>query len=79
MSWENVAGLSKIQIWAESCSSSDGDEAFLFVNDNHQILITVGVSLALYETSKAGPTLEEVKSAISLIDNSDGGCTEIFS
>ncbi|ECO2450627.1 hypothetical protein FY203_22140, partial [Salmonella enterica] len=72
MSWENVAGLSKIQIWAESCSSSDGDEAFLFVNDNHQILITVGVSLALYETSKAGPTLEEVKSAISLIDNSDG-------
>ncbi|SUG13265.1 Uncharacterised protein [Salmonella enterica subsp. arizonae] len=56
-----------------------GDEAFLFVNDNHQILITVGVSLALYETSKAGPTLEEVKSAISLIDNSDGDALKIFS
>lgn len=73
MSWENVAGISKFQIWAESSSSSEGDEAFLFVNGNHQVQITVGLSLSLWDTATAGPTQEEVKSALTLVNNNDGG------
>ncbi|HCL5073664.1 TPA: hypothetical protein N2F43_002957 [Salmonella enterica] len=73
MSWENVAGISKFQIWAEPSSSSEGDETFLFVNGNHQVQITVGLSLALWDTAATGPTLEEVKSALTLVNNNDGG------
>lgn len=74
MSWNNVLGISKFQIWAESSfSSTDGSETYLFVNGRHQVKVTVGISLALDEYNPVGPTSDEVKKALKLINNQNGG------
>ncbi|EML8490113.1 hypothetical protein WAB73_003345 [Salmonella enterica subsp. enterica] len=73
MSWDNVAGVSKFNIWTESNSSSEGDEAFLYVNGLHQVKVTVGLTFSLVDPSASGPTDDEVRSALTLIDNNDGG------
>ena len=74
MSWNNVEGISKFQIWAESSfSSTDGTETYLFVNGCHQVKVTVGLSLALDNVNEPGPTLDEVKQALQLINNQNGG------
>ncbi|ECE0486498.1 hypothetical protein KX75_20215 [Salmonella enterica subsp. enterica] len=73
MSWDNVAGVSEFNIWTESNSSSEGDEAFLYVNSRHQVKITVGLSVALVDSTISGPTDNEVRAALTLVNNKDGG------
>ena len=73
MSWNNVAGISKFNIWAESNSTSQGDNAYLYVNDHHQVKITVGLSFSLIDGSVPGPSDDEVRKGLSLINNTDGG------
>jgi len=66
MSWDNVEGVSSVQIWTDN---PDMTQAYLFANGNHQVKLTIGVSLSL---SGEGPTYEEVKTALSLIDFETG-------
>ncbi|KFC07447.1 hypothetical protein GTGU_01831 [Trabulsiella guamensis ATCC 49490] len=74
MTWKNVSGISKFQIWTEACASStDGSEAWLFVNGRHQIKVTVGLTLALKIGTTELPSVDEVKNALTLINNKDGG------
>ncbi|WP_253380746.1 hypothetical protein [unidentified bacterial endosymbiont] len=73
MSWNNVSGVSKFNLWAESNSTSEGDDANLYVNDRHQVKITVGLSFALLDPSVSGPSDDEVRKGLSLINNNDGG------
>ena len=65
MSWDNVKGVSSAQIWTDN---PDITKAYLFANGNHQVKLTVGVSFVLSNTAEAGPTEDEVKAAITLID-----------
>lgn len=74
MTWKNVSGISKFQLWTEACASStDGSEAWLFVNGRHQIKVTVGLSLSLYDGTTELPSWDEVKKALTLVNNKDGG------
>ncbi|WP_124966083.1 hypothetical protein [Trabulsiella odontotermitis] len=74
MSWNDVSGVSKFQIWTEPCASStDGSEAWLFVNGRHQIKVTVGISLGLNYDGTELPSVDEVKNALTLVSNKDGG------
>lgn len=66
MSWDNVNGVSSAQIWTDNPNMT---QAYLFANGNHQVKLTIGISLSL---SGEGPTDEEVKTALSLIDFETG-------
>jgi hypothetical protein len=66
-------GISKFQIWTEACASStDGSEAWLFVNGRHQVKVTVGLSLAKNDDKGDLPSFDEVKNALALITNQNG-------
>jgi len=65
MSWNNVKGVSAAKIWTDN---PDITKAYLFANGNHQVKLTVAVSFVLSNTAEAGPTEDEVKAAITLID-----------
>jgi len=69
MSWDNVKGVSAAQIWTDN---PDTTQAYLFANGNHQVKLTVGLSLVLANTTQPGPTEDEVKAALSLIDFDTG-------
>ncbi len=69
MSWDNVKGVSAAQIWTDN---PDTTQAYLFANGNHQVKLTVGLSLVLTNTSQPGPTEDEIKAALSLIDFDTG-------
>jgi len=69
MSWDNVKGVSSAKIWTDNPNLS---QAYLFANGNHQVKVTVGLSLTLTNTSQGGPTADEVKAALSLIDYETG-------
>jgi len=70
MSWNNVTGIKNIKIWTDY---SDTTQGHLFVNDQHQLTLNVGVSFNLNSQNPVGPTEDEVKSALSLINNQDSG------
>ncbi|WP_312669959.1 hypothetical protein [Pseudescherichia sp.] len=69
MSWDNVKGVSAARIWTDN---PDTTQAYLFANGNHQVKLTVGLSLVLANTTQPGPTEDEVKAALSLIDFNTG-------
>ncbi|WP_312268250.1 hypothetical protein [Pseudescherichia sp.] len=69
MSWDNVKGVSAAQIWTDN---PDITQAYLFANGNHQVKLTVGLSLSLANATQPGPTEDEVKAALSLIDFDTG-------
>lgn len=66
MSWDNVTGVSTAYIWTDN---PDMTQAYLFANGNHQVKVTVGVSFNL---QGEGPTEDEVKAAISLLNYNTG-------
>lgn len=70
MSWDNVSDIKNIKIWTDYADSTQGH---LFVNDNHQLKLNVGISFTLKSGTTEGPTEDEVYSALSLIDNQDSG------
>lgn len=70
MSWENVTGVKYINIWT---GYSDTTQGHLFVNGNHQLLLTAGITFNLKSGTTEGPTQDEVAQALSLINNQDGG------
>lgn len=70
MSWDNVSDIKNIKIWTDYADSTQGH---LFVNDNHQLKLNVGISFTLKSNTTEGPTEDEVYSALSLIDNQDSG------
>lgn len=70
MSWDNVYEINNIKIWTDYTDSTQGH---LFVNDNHQLKLNVGISFTLNSGTTEGPTEDEVYSALSLINNQDGG------
>ena len=70
MSWDNVSDIENIKIWTDY---SDSTQGHLFVNDNHQLKLYVGISFKLEPNTTEGPTEDEVKSALSLINNQDSG------
>jgi len=70
MSWDNVSDIKNIKIWTDYNDSTQGH---LFVNDNHQLKLNVGISFTLNSGTTEGPTEDEVKSALSLINNQDSG------
>lgn len=70
MSWDNVSDIKNIKIWTDYADSTQGH---LFVNDNHQLKLNVGISFTLKSGTTEGPTKDEVYSALSLIDNQDSG------
>lgn len=70
MSWNNVSDIKNIKIWTDYTDSTQGH---LFVNDNHQLKLNVGISFTLKSGTTEGPTEDEVYSALSLIDNQDSG------
>ena len=70
MSWDNVSDIKNIKIWTDYNDSTQGH---LFVNDNHQLKLNVGISFTLNSGTTEGPTENEVKSALSLINNQDSG------
>lgn len=65
MSWDNVKGVSSAQIWTDN---PDMTQAYLFANGNHQVKLTVGLSFTLSNATQPGPTEDEVKAALTLID-----------
>lgn len=69
MSWDNVKGVSSAQIWTDN---PDMTQAYLFANGNHQVKLTVGLSLTLSDATQPGPTEDEVKAALSLVDYETG-------
>ncbi|WP_312175145.1 hypothetical protein [Pseudescherichia sp.] len=69
MSWDNVKGVSSAKIWTDNPNLS---QAYLFANGNHQVKVTVGLSLTLTNISQGGPTADEVKAALSLVDYETG-------
>lgn len=69
MSWNNVKGVSSAQIWTDNANMS---QAYLFANGNHQVKLTIGVSLTLSDPTQPGPTEDEVKTALSLINFETG-------
>lgn len=69
MSWNNVKGVSSAQIWTDN---PDMTQAYLFANGNHQVKLTIGISLTLNEAAQPGPTEDEVKTALSLINFETG-------
>ena len=70
MSWDNVLDVKNIKIWTDY---SDSTQGHLFVNDNHQLKLNVGISFTLDTGETEGPTEDEVHSALSLINNQDSG------
>jgi len=69
MSWDNVKGVSAAQIWTDNPNMT---QAYLFANGNHQVKMTIGLTLTLSNSSQPGPTDDEVKAALSLIDFETG-------
>jgi len=69
MSWDNVKGVSAAQIWTDN---PDMTQAYLFANGNHQVKLTVGLSLTLSDATQPGPTEDEVKAALTLVDYETG-------
>ena len=69
MSWDNVKGVSVAQIWTDN---PDMTQVYLFANGNHQVKLTVGLSFTLSNTTQPGPTADEVKAALSLVDYETG-------
>jgi len=70
MSWNHVSDVKNIKIWTDY---SDSTQGHLFVNDNHQLKLNVGISFTLDPGETEGPTEDEVHSALSLINNQDSG------
>ena len=70
MSWNHVLDVKNIKIWTDY---SDSTQGHLFVNDNHQLKLNVGISFTLDTGETEGPTEDEVHSALSLINNQDSG------
>lgn len=70
MSWDNVSSIKNIKIWT---NYSDSTQGHLFINGKHQLLLNVGISFNLKSGTTAGPTQQEVSSALSLINNQDSG------
>ena len=69
MSWNNVKGVSSAKIWTDN---PDMTQAYLFANGNHQVKLTAAVSFTLTDATQSGPTEDEVKTALSLIDFETG-------
>ncbi len=70
MSWDNVKGVSAAKIWIDN---PDTTQAYLFANGNHQVKLTVGISFVPVTASDpSGPTEDEVKAALTLIDYQTG-------
>ena len=69
MSWDNVAGVSSAQIWADN---PDMTQAWLFANGNHQVKLTIGISFNLTDKTQPGPTQDEVSAALTLINYESG-------
>ncbi len=69
MSWDNVKGVSALRIWTDN---PDMTQAWLFANGNHQVKLTVGVGINLNDPTQPGPTEDEVKAGLSLIDFDTG-------
>ncbi len=70
MSWDNVNDIKNIKIWTDY---SDETQGHLFVNGNHQLKLNVGIGFTLNSGTTEGPTEDEVKNALSLINNQDSG------
>ncbi|STQ60764.1 Uncharacterised protein [Pseudescherichia vulneris] len=70
MSWDNVSSVYTIKIWTDY---SDSTQGHLFVNDNHQLKLYVGIDFTLNAGTTEGPGDDEVRNAITLINNMDGG------
>lgn len=70
MSWDNVSDIKNIKIWTDY---SDSTQGHLFVNDHHQLKLSVGISFTLKSGTTEGPTEDEVQNALSLINNQDSG------
>ncbi len=70
MSWDNVSSVKTIRIWTDY---SDSTQGHLFVNDNHQLKLYVGIDFLLNEGTTEGPTDDEVRNTITLVNNMDGG------
>ncbi|WP_312928570.1 hypothetical protein [Pseudescherichia sp.] len=70
MSWDNVSSIKNIKIWTDY---SDSTQGHLFINNNHQLLLNVGISFNLKSSTTAGPTQQEVSDALSLINDQDSG------
>jgi len=70
MSWDNVKGVSAAKIWIDN---PDTTQAYLFANGNHQVKLTVGISFVPVTASDpSGPTEDEVKAVLTLIDYQTG-------
>lgn len=69
MSWDNVAGVSLAHIWTDN---PDMTQAYLFANGNHQVKVTVGLSFKLGDATQPGPTEDEIKTALTLINYETG-------
>jgi len=70
MSWDNVSAVHTIKIWTDY---SDSTQGHLFVNDNHQLKLYAGIDFDLNAGTTEGPTDDEVRSAITLVNNINGG------
>ncbi|WP_447866577.1 hypothetical protein [Rahnella bonaserana] len=71
MAWSNVDSLSAVKVWLQD--STETYPATLFGNQRHQVAVCIGVSFIYIDECGEKLTSEEVRQAITLIDNTDGG------
>ncbi|WP_312212244.1 hypothetical protein [Pseudescherichia sp.] len=69
MSWNNVTGVSSATIWTDN---PDTTQAYLFANGNHQVKLTVRLVFTVVDANQPGPTQDECKAAVSLVDYQTG-------
>lgn len=69
MSWDNVTGVNDFKIWTDN---PDTTQAYLFANGSHQVKLNARISFSGSSADLVGPTEEEVKAALSLIDYTTG-------
>ncbi|WP_312410498.1 hypothetical protein [Pseudescherichia sp.] len=69
MSWDNVTSVASAKIWTDN---PDTTQAYLFANGNHQVKLTVRLIFNVVDANQPGPTQDECKAALSLVDYQTG-------
>lgn len=69
MSWDNVTSVYSAKIWTDNPNTT---QAHLFANGNHQAKLTVRLIFNVVDANQPGPTQDECKAALSLVDYQTG-------
>ena len=69
MSWDNVTSVYSVKIWTDN---PDTTQAYLFANGNHQVKLTIRLVFNIIDANQPGPTQDECKAAVSLVDYQTG-------